>query len=91
MKPMSWLWGSLFSRRLWLWRRGRLGWSMLDCCLRREPRAEVGGLRAAAFSPEPAAKGDAAVRRVPATASSHRPASRLLGPIPEVNWLLGGA
>lgn len=62
MKPMSWLWGSRFSRRVWLWRRGRLGWSMLDCCLSREPRAEADCLWGAAFSLEPAAEGEAAVR-----------------------------
>lgn len=65
MKPMSWLWSGLLSRRAWPWRRGRLGCSMLDCCLSREPRAEVAGLRGAAFSLEPAAGGGAAVRLHP--------------------------
>lgn len=62
MKPMSWLWGGWFSRRFWFWfwRRGRLGCSMLDCCLSREPRAAADGLRGAAFPLEPAAKGEAA-------------------------------
>lgn len=74
MKPMSWLWGGRFSRRFWLWRRGRLGWSMLDCPLSREPRAEADGLRGAALSLERAAKGEAAVRRVSSAASRRRPA-----------------
>lgn len=56
MKPMSWLWCSLFSHRFWLWRRGRLGCSILDCCLSREPRNEADALWGAGFCLEWAAE-----------------------------------
>lgn len=37
MKPMSWSCGGRLLGRRWLWMRGRVGCSMLDCCLSREP------------------------------------------------------